>query len=317
MNEWRDTFQRNWVYMVAATLLSVLLWVAVNADTVKKEVVPADLVVVNGDRRFVLTARDPETSTVDVLFSGRTGDIVPLLSLARPRVVVTIDSVESRTVKVPLRADMVRARDGDDLTDVRALSVVQPDTLSLHFEPRLQKVVRVVPRLRLSTADGFMVADSVRVRPGAVDVEGPESVVAQIDSLLTPSVMREKLRASLRLEVPLERPDATGLELSRSTIEVIIPVDERVERIITDVRVIVEGGRGMMGADPAAVALRVVGPRRFVEEATPELFHAVVRVDDGARPGDRVPIAVRNAPPFTQVSIEPDSVKLVASRSTV
>lgn len=314
MSEWRDTFQRNWVYMVAATLLSVLLWVAVNADTVKKEIVPADLVVVNADRRFVLTSRDPETSTVEVLFSGRTGDMVPLLSLARPRVVVTIDSVTSQNIKIPLRADMVRGRDGDELTDVRALSIVQPDTLSLHFERRRQKIVRVVPRVRLGTAEGFMVADSIRVRPGTIGVEGPESAVAQIDSLLTAPVLRERLRDSLRVDVPLETPDVAGLELSRTSVEVIVPVDERTERVIAGVPVIVEGGGGAMGIEPTAVALRLIGPRRVVDQAAPEIFQAVVRIGGGARAGDSLPISVIYSLPFTRVRPEPDSVKLVASR---
>lgn len=313
MGEWRDTFQRNWIYMVAAGLLSLLLWVAVNAGTVTQQIVVADLVVVNGDGRYVVMDTEPQTSTAEVLFTGRRADFLAL-SVARPRVVVLIDSVESRVQKVALAPRMVRGPDGGDLGDVRALQVLRPDTVRIQFEPRARKVVRVVPRVGISMADGYMVADSIRVKPGVVLVEGPESGVASVDSLSTAPVSREELRESLKVEVPIESPPARGLRLSASTVEVTVPVDVRAERLITRVPVRIVGSdrneAGAFNLQPARVDLHLSGPERRLADLDPSTLVPRVALPEAVSEPTWARVSIGGLPPFVRGRVSPDSVRV-------
>lgn len=309
MAGWRKTLERNWVYMLAGTLLSVLLWVAVSADTVAQQMIPADLVIINGDRHYVLTEREPETDAVAVVFTGRAGDLVGL-SVARPQIFVSIDSVESLDWEVRLRPEMVKGRGGRELIDVRAVSV-RPNVLRLHFEPRAQKVVRVAPRVRVTLAAGYTMADSVRAEPGAVAVEGPENAVSRIDSVVTAPVVRDRLRESITVEVPLEQPDARGLvELSSPSVRVTVSVEAVGERVFPGIPVSTLGGGGFR-VEPPLVDVRLSGPRSAVESVRPEALSPRIELTDFSDYDGRFPILLPAPGPFLDVVIEPDSARVV------
>lgn len=307
MTRWRATLKRNWPYMLTGTLISVFLWVAVSADTVDEQTLPADLVIINSDRRYVLTEREPATDEISVLFTGQAGDLA-LLSVSRPQIVVQIDRVDSLVWEVALSPAMVRGRGNRQLTDVRAVSV-RPNRFRLHFEPRAQKVVRVVPRVRVTPAEGFALADSARAEPGAIAVEGPEEAVAGIDSVLTVPVVRERLRESLFVEAPLQRPEPRRLlELSSLSVRVIVAVEPRVERLFPSLQVAVAGvDSAGLSVEPPTVSVRIAGPRSAVRAVRVESLTPWVELGGPADLEKAAPIRVRAPSPLVSVTVEPDS----------
>lgn len=310
MAGWRTPFKRNWIYMIAATILSVMLWVAVSADTINQKFLTADLIIVNSDRRFIQTGLDPARGTIDVLFTGREGAMLAL-QVARPRVVIRLDSIVSRTVEVDIDPNMVVGRGDRELGDVRAMSV-RPSRVRIQFEPRAQKVVPVIPNLVFTFAEGFMLADSVRVQPGVVAIEGPESEVDPIESVRTVPINRQRLSQSLETEVPLEPPTESGLvELSSPAVTVSVVVEPRIQRIFPGIPV---GASGVdinsVRVEPSLVDVRLIGPQSAVEAVRPGSLTPRVQISADADYGRSLPIVLLPPALFLQVELEPDSAKV-------
>lgn len=306
----RETLERNWPYMVTGTMLSVLLWVAVSAQTVTQQTIPTDLVVINNDRSFVKTEQDV-SDVVSVVFTGDAGDLVAL-SVQRPQIFVSIDSVTSLDWEIVLTPDMVKGRGGRELVDVHAVSV-RPNRLRLQFQPRAQRVVSVVPRLEINLADGYMLADSIRVEPGAVAVDGPEDAVAQIDSVFTVPIVREILRESIEVQAPLAGPDpGSQVVLSVPSVRVSLVVDERAERIFPGIPLRLSGVTGTdFMIEPSLVDIRLFGPRTALTAIRPEALTPWIEPLGDGDFGMMLPINLNLPSPFVEFAIEPDSARVV------
>ena len=316
MDAWRSTLKRNWPYMVTATLISVFLWVAVSADTVEQRAIDTDVVFIIGDPRYVLTERQPPVDLVSVVFTGRAGNLAALAA-SRPQIFVSIDSVESMRNEVVLTPEMVRGRGGRALIDVRAVRV-RPNRFQLRFEPRARKVVRVAPRVRVSPAAGYVIADSVRAEPGAVAVEGPEAAVEEIDSVITVPVVRENLRETISVEVPLEQPSAGGLiELSSPSVRVTVAVEPELQRVFPGIPLSVRGvAAAGVRVEPPLIDVRISGPRSAIEAVRPEALSPRVEVGGPADYGRSLPVTMRAPGPFIAVVLEPDSARVVEEGGT-
>ncbi len=312
MDSWRTTFKRNWLYMLTGTLISVFLWVAVSADTVGQQTLPADLLVGNNDRRYVLTEQDP-TDEVSVVFTGREGDLA-LLSLSRPQILVSIDTVPAADVEIPLTAAMVKSRGGRELMDVKAISV-RPNRLSLHFEPRSRKQVPVVPVVKVTPARGFAIADSPRAEPSAVTLDGPEDKVNSIDTLFTLPISREGVREALNIEAPLDFDPNADVELTPERVRVRLAVEPLSERAFPGVPVNVVGSGSGYRVEPPVVDLRVSGPRSAVTALKAGELVPRVEVQEPLELPVKLPIVISLPSAFLTVEVVPDSARVVPSES--
>jgi YbbR domain-containing protein len=306
------TLKRNWMYMLTGLLISVFLWVAVSADTVGQQTVLADLVVINADRRYVLTRQVPASNEVSVEFTGRAGDLA-LLSVSRPQIIVAIDSVDAAQQEVALEPAMVRGGGGRDLGEVRAVSV-RPNKLSLEFERRSERVVPVVPRVRISLAEGYAFADSPRADPSVVAVVGPEPSVQSIDSVVTVLYERGRVRESVNADLPLSAEEYDSLvSFSLPRVRVTVPIEAIVERTFPGVPVRLSGaGAGEIRIEPSLVDVRIIGPSSRVEAVRAEDLSPEVRFRGPAEIGRLLPISLSVPDPFLTVTVEPDSARVAA-----
>jgi YbbR domain-containing protein len=312
MADWRANLKRNWLYMLTAVLLSLFLWVAVSADRVDERPYSADLLIVNGDRRYVETRREPDTEEVTVDFTGRVGELARL-AVARPQVVFTIDSVDSNIVEVRLTSDNVTGRGGAALEGVSAIRV-QPERFLLYFQLRGTKTVPVVANMsRLRLEEGYVMSDSVRVEPAMVALDGPEDAVTAIEAVATAPVPGTALRESISVDVPL-LPDPSGLvELSASSVTVTISVERLAERVFPGIPLVVSAAdvEGLR-VEPSLVDVRLSGPRRAVEAVRPEALSPHVELGGPADLGRLLPILLPAPAPFITVSVDPDSARVMA-----
>jgi len=317
MDDWQTNLKRNWLYMLTGTLIAVFLWVAVSADTVAQQTIPTELVVYETDPDYVLTGTEPEIEAVSVVFTGRAGDLAAL-SVSRPQILVTIGTVETDSIDFALTPAMVRGRGNRELVDVRAISV-RPDRLRLYFQPRIEKLVSVVPEVNFTFDNGYVQADSIRTEPSAVRISGPAAAVAAIDSILTRLVVRERLRESISEEVPLELTDPTGqVDLSLTSVRVSVTVEPVAEEVFIGVPVVVSGAPSSgVRVEPSLVDVRIRGPRSAVASVRAEALRAVVVVSGPADFGSLRPIEIPPPSPFIQVTIDPDSARVERIEGTI
>ncbi len=324
MKDWRRSLRRNWPYMLTGTLVSLFLWVAVSARTQAQQTIGADLYI-DHDPRYVLTGREPAlgrlirltpseaklSDAVSVVLTGRAIDLAAL-SFSRPELFLSIDTVEGAVVEIELDPEDVRGRGGRELLDVRAVDL-EPKRLRLEFEPREGKLVPVAPKIELRLDDGFAVASPLRIEPSVVAVDGPETVIAAIDSVFTRPWVRERVRASIDAPVPLEPPDPQGLvKLSTTSVRVTQRVEPRLERVFADIRLTVEGDLADgLALETAVVAFTVAGPQGAVEVVQGADLEAWVEAAGVSDTVTLLPVLFRAPGPYLEVRVEPDSVRLV------
>jgi hypothetical protein len=313
MADWRANLKRNWLYMLTAALLSLFLWVAVSADRVDERPYSADLLVVNSDRRYVETRREPDIEEVTVDFTGRVGELARL-AVARPQLVVNIDSVDSNLLERRLTSDLVTGRGGAPLEGVSAIRV-QPDRVRLHFQLRGTKTVPVVPNMsRVSLEDGYVMSDSVRIEPDMVVLDGPEEIVDGIESVTTAPVPGTGMRESTSVDVPLLSPDESGLvALSATSVSVTVSVEQLAERVFPGIPLVVSAAdvEGLR-VEPSLVDVRLSGPRSAVEAVRPEALSPHVELGGPADLGRLLPILLPPPALFIEVIVDPDSARVVA-----
>ncbi|MGD2215472.1 MAG: CdaR family protein [Gemmatimonadales bacterium] len=312
MADWRANLKRNWLYMLTAALLSLFLWVAVSADRVDERTYSADLLIVNSDRRYVETRREPDTDEVTVDFTGRVGELARL-AVARPQLVYPIDSVDSTILEVRLTPDRVTGRGGAPLEGVSAIRV-QPDRFLLHFQLRGTQTVPVVPNLsRVSLEDGYVMSDLVRVEPDMVVLDGPEDIVRAIEAVQTAPVPGAGLRESTTVDVPLVSPGGL-VGLSAASASVTISVEPLDERVFPGIPLVVSGAdvEGLR-VEPSLVDVRLSGPRSAVEAVRPEALSPQVELRGRADLGRLLPIVLPAPAPFVTVTVDPDSARVVES----
>lgn len=313
MADWRANLQRNWLYMLTAALLSLFLWVAVSADRVAERPYSADLLIVNSDRRYVETGREPDTEEVTVYFTGEVGELARL-AVARPQLLYPIDSVDSNLLEVRLTSDMVTGRGGASLGRVSAIRV-QPDRFLLHFQLRATKTVPVVPNMsQVSLENGYVMSDSVRFEPAMVALNGPEDIVAGIESVATAPVPGTGMRESTSVDVPFELPDPSGLvALSATSVSVTVSVEQLAERVFPGIPLVVSAAdvEGLR-VEPSLVDIRLSGPRSAVEAVRPEALSPHVEVGGPADLGRLLPILLPPPALFIDVIVDPDSARVVA-----
>lgn len=310
MGDLRLAWQRNWPYMLIAFALSVALWFSMIVEAPTQQAVPADLVVVNKDERYVLVSTPPERA--DITVRGRGRDLLRLW-FNRPRLVYTVDVVRSRVDDVELRPEMVALAEGVDAQVVD----VKPARLELRFEPLRERSVAVGARVEAVPAEGYALAGPVKIAPARILVRGPESGVAKVDSLFTMPLRLEGIDATVVRDVQVELPDDVGgsLELAAATVRVEVPVEPAVTRVLRNLPVRLVGpGAALLRPSPSRVSVTLWGPESAVSRVTPGDLEARVRVRGREQAGAWLAVEVRAGNPYVEAAVT-DSVRVLARRS--
>lgn len=282
--DWRAVVRENWPYKVAAAVLAVLLWLNVAAEERQEFPVPTDVEVEVLDDAWVLVGTRPQQ--VRTVFQGRRGPVMPRM----PAVRLMVDSVTAPRMELEVTPRMVRGFDRE--LDLRPVTV-RPQTVELHFEPRVSARVPVEPRLTLSAAPGFAVARPVLLQPDTVTVEGAESDVSSVGSVRTEEAVLGELRRSVTRELQLVTPDGLGdLEVLPRTVLATVEVDTLVDRSV--VRPLGVRGAAAEGVTLSreSVEVRLRGPGEVVGSVAPDRIGAWVTVDEAPAGATRLPVEV-------------------------
>ncbi|MFQ5747297.1 MAG: CdaR family protein [Gemmatimonadota bacterium] len=300
----RAALLNNWGYKISAFLLATLLWVNVTADERQTQDVATLLEIEVRDTAWVLVGAPADVRTA---FQGPTRDLLALSLDGRgPVIRQVIDSVTGPGMDVTLSSDDVRF---DRTLDVRPVGVA-PTVLSLRFEPRVERVVPVVPDLEPTPASGWTIVRPFLVQPDSARVWGAESAVRSVSRLGTSRVPLEDLDHTVTRELPILLPPGLGeVEFEPPTTLVTVQVDSLVERRLRlPVTAVGPGAAGVRLSEDSVVAT-VRGAWGAVRSRLPTLRAAIVRVDRRLGGPEALPVVV-DLPEdlFITVEVQPPSV---------
>lgn len=160
-----------------------------------------------------------QVGTVRVRLRGTTTGLAQVTAL-NVEVIANIPKDQFGTVSLNLEESDVRVRTPGNF-DVLS---IEPNQITLQVERRIQRTVPVVARLEGEPAAGARAGTTV-VRPGQVEITGPESRVLAIERLSAP-VSLDGHALTFEETVVVTSPDPLVRVLSPNRVVVHIPMDE-------------------------------------------------------------------------------------------
>jgi YbbR-like protein len=290
---------------VASLVLASLLWFVIAGEKtaeigleipVEFRNVPQELSLV-GDPANRVEVR--LRASPGLLQSLTPGDVHALLDLSGVRAGERILHLAPESIQVPFGVDVVN---------------VVPSMLTLHFEPLMERLVPVKPRIEGEPAPGFE-SGSVDVQPPVLRIAGPESRVAAVDAVTTEPISVAGATAPISAAAGAGLEDAQLRILGERRVRVTVEVRERHgERQLQGLSIEVRGGAGSVR--PALVDVSLRGPEALLEQLTAESIRPFV---DTAQPGQdgMLEVAVELMGPFhvlEVVATEPNRVALRPGR---
>lgn len=299
----------NWRLKLAALGLSVLLWALVQTEPREAQTVDSVPVVVDVADTAWAASGLPQPAVVELRLSGPTGEIIRL-SRGGAVVRVPIADVGSPDTLVTLRRDWVALGEGSRLI----LEALSPSAVRISFEPAVSRVVPIALRTSGHLPARLALASPIGLTPLAARVRGPAGRIELLDSVLLRTLQLPDVTTSGVLEVPVDTAGLHGILVSPAWATVGIHVEERTERVLTGIPVIVQAGppRGALSVTPEAVDVVLSGARTLLAAVEPVDVRAWVDPDllEGMAPGEerRVPVMVEGVSPLVRVQVSGEDV---------
>jgi YbbR domain-containing protein len=214
------------------------------------------------------------------------------------------------------------AEDSVDLPEDLTLLSINPPTINLAFEPRLQKTVPVKAHVVGEPARGYEV-QQVSPKPSQVTIRGAQSRVHDTEVVLTRELRLDGRGESFTEVLPLEPPrtEPRGLiEIAdRTPVEVEVTLaPEMGTRVLAGVPVEIVAGEGVAAAvgerfttEPATVDVVLHGPLLVIEDFDGQVTAQVTvhQEDSPARPRP-ADVQLRDVPAGVGTEIKPGTVTL-------
>ncbi|MEP7271297.1 MAG: CdaR family protein [Acidobacteriota bacterium] len=188
--------------------------------------------------------------------------------------------------QVAVVADLSNKEPGDRVIQLKATDVstpegievrqVDPGTIRLRIEPTTRKRVKVEPDVAGQVRDGYELY-SVIVEPQTVEIQGPESQVAEVESVSTESVQLVERTTPFRVAVDVDHPNHAIRVVTPGPIALSFDIGEirKSRRIDLPVRWMDQSGAGKLLT--VTVNVELFGPRSLVESIVPDQIRVELR----------------------------------------
>lgn len=187
---------------VASLVLALLLYAHVVTEQPRESVVQIPLTLTGLPESLAVSGHPPER--VGVKIRGKWKDLIRL-GLTSPYLPVDLAHAAPGPFRSTITAEDVagKALPPELAKLVAVTEVLEPRAVDLMVEAKRVKRVRVVARLAGAPAPGYRIAGSLVV-PDSVQVRGPRSAVAPLDSLGTLPIditgEREKIQRQVEID---------------------------------------------------------------------------------------------------------------------
>lgn len=133
------------------------------------------------------------------------------------------------------------------------LSDIDPDSLAVSFDKRLQKNVAIVPALQVECRRGFEQSTPVHADPDSISITGAQTIIQHLSGWSTRQVHLTDITTPVRMEIPLSDSLGDLVTIARRPVTVTADVQETAERLFDLVPVHIANV-------PPGVQIRIVPP---------------------------------------------------------
>jgi YbbR domain-containing protein len=216
---------------------------------------------------------------------------------------INLDLRHAPSGELGISNDMIHLPSGVTITSIN------PRSIHVAFDKRVEKVVEVTPAITGRPQHGYIVAE-VKPVPATIKLRGGESMLAALTAIRTHEINLEGRADSFVAET--EIVPAGGVEVvGNPQVAVQIHVDEElVTRKVPGVTVVArgDGDTSRWQITPSQVDVTLTGALLAVEKARSSIL-PVVKLTPDPKPRE-VEVTIDGLPPGIGVKISPEHVKL-------
>jgi YbbR domain-containing protein len=285
-------------WIILPLLLGVATVALISRMDKRQTEIAIDVTFVNlGDNLLLLNAPPP---SVRLLVSGRSSALESLDSM-QTSCRVDLSGLGAGSHNVAVSPNDVHLPKG------LSLSALLTPSLTVRLAPMSQKKVNVFAVLKGNPAHGYAVA-GVRLTPDHIVIKGTAAMLADIDTVKTRPINLENASEPFKKEVPLNLPEAVGVDPPLRIVLADIEIKARiVTRVLTNVPVVAKGAMPRYRIQPDEITLTVRGPEPTVSAIETDPAFTVTVDLDHLDPGTHSLKAVINLPVHTTlVSASPE-----------
>ncbi len=273
---------RNWPIKLAAVLLALMLYVAVQAQQPITQTFTMKLDV-EVPRGRSLQQKPP---TIQVQVSGKGAELLRLRTFPSAITMRVPDTLSSSSWLMRLENADVPVPKGVDV----AVRDITPREVTVSLDSVIRKDVRVVPLVTVEPESGFVIRGGLSISPSVVRLVGPEENVAGVESVTTAPMEITNVTGAFTRILPIDTHALGIVRIAPKEVTVSGDVQALVRRSFTGVTI--ESGAGQLTGvtlEPARVTVALEGPADRMERVTRDSIRVIaVLTRDGSHARLRV-----------------------------
>jgi YbbR domain-containing protein len=247
---------------IGALLLAVLLWLhAATEHTYEKEIELALLAEEpSNESGGLMWARMPPDK-VRVLVSGIGKDLLRFVPEAYVlRVKLTDEIIAKGGGHYPLDPTMVEYRGvGTKRHETKITSIVSPKKIEVELDRRVEREVRVSPRIQVEVAESFVLVGGIAIKPEKIRLSGPERYISELEEIQTEELVFTDLKEDVLRRVGFILPPEKRLSIDVRDVQLSLDIQELAEYEITNIPIRVLNATSGVAPEPSRVKVRLRG----------------------------------------------------------
>jgi YbbR domain-containing protein len=265
--------------------------------------VPAGKVIVN---------KIPSTAKVKIKGSGKS--LIALGISGDAHYELDLSDVEKNQIHVLVPKNVFLMRPAGAIVTEE---IITPDSITVLLNEIKKKRVPVQPNIVPMTAPGHTIVGNIRLTPDSIDIEGPASLVAQIDRVYTQEAEYSDLKFDFKKLIALAPLPSDKISVSATQVEVYINVQKLSEITLNGVPVEFRNLPKNMTVTivPSTLSLVLEGGGMLLSQISRDNIVAYIdydRVKD--LPGNEFPAVIDKPAGISYRDVKPRTFKIIYGR---
>ncbi|MBN1480477.1 YbbR-like domain-containing protein [candidate division KSB1 bacterium] len=298
---------------IASSLIAVFIWfLVVTKDSYEyKTTIPIEISQENPN--FVITSSVPTKAHIILQGTGR--NLFSYMLFREGRLRLDVEWSSGTQIIRPTAEDIYRQGNAKKLTIRQFLG---PDSIQIKIEKLLTKNIPVRNNISLKPQAGYKIIGDIIVEPESVRVQGPESAVAELDSIDTQTLLLENLKFPIQDDFSLKSPENKHVTLLDTRVTIAAEIQRLLEKVIDQVPISVKYLPQNLEAtiQPPFLSVKVQGGEQSIYPLDANDIYAFVEY----RPGldsmlTDVPVQIEPIPGVKFRDIDSERVKITFIRN--
>ncbi len=255
----------------------------------------------------------PIPSHVKVLFSG-SGKSLLSLHYRKKQMNINLKQIHKK-VLLPLSIEMIQGIPED--LNVLPVKIVKPDSIFVELDRFVTRKLPVQSGISIIPMDGYIQVGEIDIVPDSLIIGGPQSLVNNIDRILTEEKMYRNLVKPISNKIEIVPPQWETVQYSSNQTTFHADIQRIGEKTISEIPVQVIGLPKNMKATviPSTLSVKLQGGVKILSKIKKEDITAIINFRTRSRyDRKKVPAIIKLPPEISLSDVRPEFFELVVEK---